>query len=82
VAKVISNLTSAVVAAFVADSLISRDVYAAVGLDAKEAARAARANPHFSESRRWMAEKIMAFLADQGMVTSYTKPIYKRAHLL
>jgi hypothetical protein len=82
VAKVISNLTSAVVAAFVADSLISRDVYAAVGLDAKEAARAARANPHFSASRRWMAEKIMAFLADQGMVTSYTKPIYKRAHLL
>jgi hypothetical protein len=79
---VISNLASAVVAAFVATSLISPDVYEQVGLDRAEAVRAARSNPNYHESRRWMAEKIMAFLADQGMVTWYTKPIYGVAHLI
>jgi hypothetical protein len=29
-----------------------------------------------------MAEKIMTFLADQGMVTWYSKPIYRLAHLV
>jgi P-aminobenzoate N-oxygenase AurF len=82
IAKVISNVVSAIVSAFIADSLISRDVYKQVGLDPDEAARAARNNPHWHESRRWMAAKIMTFLADQGMVTWYSKPIYELAHLL
>jgi len=76
IAKIISNAASAVVAAFVVSSLISPDVYAAVGLDPKEAAKAARENPNYQETRRWMGEKIMAFLDEQGMVTWYTKPIY------
>jgi hypothetical protein len=80
--KVISNLSSAVVASFVANSLISPDVYRAVGLDADEAVRAARENPNWHESRRWMAEKIMAFLDEQGMLTWYTRPIYGMAHLV
>jgi hypothetical protein len=29
-----------------------------------------------------MAAKIMAFLAEQGMVTWYSRPIYRLAHLL
>jgi hypothetical protein len=29
-----------------------------------------------------MAEKIMAFLDDQGMLTWYSKPIYRAAHLI
>ena len=29
-----------------------------------------------------MAEKIMAFLDEQGMVTWYAKPIYAAAHLV
>jgi len=82
IGKVISNLSSAVVASFVASSLISRDVYAAVGLDPDEAAKAARNNPNWHESRRWMAEKIMAFLDEQGMLTWYTRPIYGAAHLI
>jgi len=82
VGKVITNLSSAVVASFVASSLISRDVYAAVGLDPDEAAKAARGNPNWHESRRWMAEKIMAFLDEQGMLTWYTRPIYELAHLI
>jgi P-aminobenzoate N-oxygenase AurF. len=81
-AKIINNVSSAVVAAFVADSLINKDVYARVGLDPDEAARAARTNPHWHESRRWMAEKIMAFLHEQGMLTWYSRPIYAVAHLV
>jgi hypothetical protein len=82
VAKVINNLVSAVVAAFIAESLISPKVYAQVGLDPAEAVRAARSNPHFAQTRRWMAEKILTFLTDQGMVPWYTKPIYRRAKLV
>jgi hypothetical protein len=82
VGKVVSNLASAIVASFVAASLISPDVYEQVGLDPVEAARAARNNPHWHESRRWMAEKIMAFLDEQGMLTWYTRPIYELAHLI
>jgi DNA-binding HxlR family transcriptional regulator len=82
IAKVISNVVSAAVSALIAESLISRDVYAQVGLDRAEAACAARNNPHWHESRRWMAAKIMAFLAEQRMVTWYSRPIYRLAHLL
>jgi hypothetical protein len=82
VGKVINNVSSAVVASFVASSLISRDVYRAVGLDPDEATKAARNNPHWHASRRWMAEKIMAFLDEQGMLTWYTRPIYELAHLI
>src|SRR5581483_106591 len=77
VGKIISNLSSAVVAAFVAETLISPDVYREVGLDPAEAVRAARNNPNWHASRRWMAEKIMAFLDEQQMLTWYTKPIYQ-----
>jgi hypothetical protein len=80
--KIVSNLSSAVVAAFVASTLISPDVYREVGLDPVEAMRAARDNPNWHESRRWMAEKIMAFLQEQGMVTWYSRPIYEFAHLV
>ena len=82
VAKVISNVASAVVAAFIAESMISPKVYAEVGLDPVEAVKAARSNPNFRATRRWMAEKIMTFLTDQGMVTWYSRPIYKVARLV
>ena len=44
--------------------------------------KAARTNPYYAETRRWMGEKIMAFLEEQGMVTWYSKPIYRAAHLV
>jgi hypothetical protein len=81
-AKMISVLASAVVSAFVVSALISPDVYAAVGLDPKEAVRAARNNPNYAQTRRWMGEKIMAFLDEQGMITWYSRPIYGLVHLL
>jgi hypothetical protein len=52
----------------VASNLINPEVYAAVGLDPKMAARVAQANPHFRESVRFGGEKIVAFLDEAGMV--------------
>jgi hypothetical protein len=76
------NLVAAIVGAVVVSVLIDPKVYAAVGLDPKQARRVARKNPYHRETVRWMGEKIMAFLNEQGMVTRTTRPIYRAAHLL
>jgi len=76
------NLVGAIAAASLVRVLIDPKVYASVGLDPKQAQRVARANPHHRETVRWMGEKIMAFLDEQGMVTRTTRPIYRAVHLL
>jgi hypothetical protein len=82
VVKLINNTIAAAVSAIVVSVLISPQVYAQVGLDPKQAARVARRNPHHRETRRWLAEKIMAFLDEQGMVTRTSRPIYRLAGLI
>lgn len=82
VARLINNLSSAAVAAFVVSSLINPAVYDTVGLDRKRAVREARSNPNNHATRRWLGEKIMAFLDEQGMVTRTSRPIYRLVHLL
>jgi hypothetical protein len=82
VSKDVTNTSSAIVAAFVIHVLINPEVYASVGLDPKEAAKVARNNPYNHDTRRWMAEKIMKFLDEQGMVTWSSRPIYKLVHLI
>src|SRR6476469_1184370 len=76
------RLVTAVVAHTVMDVMVHPAVYAAVGLDPREAMAAARANPHHRESRRWMAEKIVAFLTEVGMIGGPTRRIWRHAHLL
>jgi hypothetical protein len=82
VGRFVGNTVSAVVSAFIATSLIHPQVYASVGLDPKQAAKVARANPHNHRTRQWMAEKIMAFLDEQGMLTWPARRIYRLAHLV
>jgi len=82
VRKFIATTLSAISAAFVVSSLISPDVYERVGLDKRRAVREARKNPHNHETRRWMGEKIMAFLGEQGLITWNAKPIYRLVHLI
>ena len=77
-----NQLVTAVVSVAVAASLVSPDVYAYAGLDAEEARRQARANPNHAANRRWMSEKIMAFLRENGMVPRWTRPIYRAGKLL
>ncbi|HET8582558.1 MAG TPA: diiron oxygenase [Jatrophihabitans sp.] len=73
---------AALAAAFIAESIISPKVYAAVGLDPKAARRAARQNRNFHETKLWMAEKIIPFLEEAGMVNPVARFIYRRAHLM
>jgi hypothetical protein len=62
--------------------LINPGVYDAVGLDRRRAVREARANRYNRDTRRWLGEKIMTFLDEQGMVTWSVRPIYRAVHLI
>jgi hypothetical protein len=82
VARLIRNTLAAIVGAVIVSVLVNPAVYASVGLDPKRTARIARANPHHQATRRWMAEKIMAFLTEQGMVSGPARLIYRHVHLI
>jgi hypothetical protein len=73
---------TAVVAVSVADILVHPRVYTSVGLDPKQAKATARANPHHRETLRWMAEKVVEFLTEVGMIGGPSKSLWRRAHLL
>jgi hypothetical protein len=72
---------AALAAASIARSLISPKVYACVGLDEKHARKVARTNPNHHETTRWMAEKIVPFLEEVGMVNRTARAIYRWAKL-
>jgi hypothetical protein len=73
---------TAVVAVTIANILIHPKVYACVGIDPKQGRAAALANPHHLQTRRWMAEKIVDFLTDVGMIGGPSKALWRRANLL
>lgn len=73
---------AALAAAVIADSIVNPKVYEAVGLDPGRARREARDNPSFQEAKRWMAEKIVPFLDEVGMMNPVARRIYRRAHLM
>ncbi|HEX5988076.1 MAG TPA: diiron oxygenase, partial [Nocardioides sp.] len=50
----------------IARSLVNPRVYAAVGLDPREARRQALNNPHYQATMAWMGERVLAFLDEQG----------------
>jgi hypothetical protein len=70
------------VALFASSQLIHPRVYAAVGLDPKEAARVAAANPHWRRTRAWAARRVTATLHEYGMIGGLGKRFWKRAGLL
>jgi P-aminobenzoate N-oxygenase AurF len=76
------RFVTAVVAYTVVDIMVHPGVYAAVGLDPRQAREVARANPHHHETRRWMAEKITEFLNEVGMIGGPSKRLWHKAHLL
>jgi hypothetical protein len=73
---------AAAASAFIADCIISPRVYESVGLDAAQAHKAARRNPEFHQTKQWMAEKILPFLDEVGMINPVARAIYRYAHLL
>jgi hypothetical protein len=72
----------AVVAWVATSNLIHPQVYAAVGLDPKEARRVARRNPHWRETQRWAARRAVAFFTEHNMIDGPAKLIWKRLSLL
>ena len=63
-------------------SLINPRVYAAVGLDPRQAWETALRNPRFQETIRWAGERIMAFLSEAGLVGAPGMHLWRRSFLL
>ncbi len=66
----------------IARSLVNPQVYAAVGLDPREARRQALANPHYQETLAWMGERVVGFLDEQGLIGKAQRPTWRRSLLL
>jgi hypothetical protein len=66
----------------VARTLVNPEVYAAVGLDPREARRAALGNPHYQATLAWMGERVVGFLDDQGLIGPAERPLWKRSLLM
>jgi hypothetical protein len=76
------RMLTAQTAFMVARTLINPRVYAAVGLDPREAKRAAFTNPHYRGTLAWMGERVTAFLDEQGLIGSVQRTVWQRALLL
>jgi hypothetical protein len=57
-------------------------VYAAVGLDVKEAVAAAAANPHWRETKQFAAQKVIKFFNEVGLISGPGKLLWRRARVL
>ena len=66
----------------VSRSLINPQVYRSAGLDPRMARRVALANPHHQQTIRFGGEKVMAFLAEAGLVGGPGMPLWRRSFLL
>jgi para-aminobenzoate N-oxygenase AurF len=76
------RLRTALVAYGVIDSMVDPRIYRSVGIDPRQGRAAALANPHFHETRRWMAGKIVPFLRDAGLIGGRSEGIWRHAHLI
>jgi hypothetical protein len=76
------RMVTAQTAFMAARTLVNPRVYAAVGLDPREARRAALGNPHYQETLGWMGERVVAFLDEQGLIGPAERRIWKRSLLM
>jgi hypothetical protein len=65
-----------------ATQLINERVYAAVGLEPKAARHVAEANPHWRETRKWAARKVVATFEDAGLIGGRSRMLWQRAGLV
>ncbi|MGQ0630044.1 MAG: AurF N-oxygenase family protein [Sporichthyaceae bacterium] len=81
-AKEIHRHITATLSYMIADSLVDPKVYLSVGISPREGRAAALANPHHQQCRRWMAEKIVAFLREADLIGGPSTLLWKRGHLI
>ncbi|MGH3480914.1 MAG: AurF N-oxygenase family protein [Nocardioidaceae bacterium] len=65
-----------------ATQLVNENVYAYVGLDPKSARQVAENNPHWRETRKWAARKVVATFEEAGMIEGPGRRLWKRAGLI
>jgi hypothetical protein len=62
--------------------MINPQVYRAVGLDPRQARRAALANPYYRETLRYGGEKLVAFLTQAGLIGRPGRYLWRQSFLL
>ena len=70
------------VAYIASTQLVHEQVYAAVGLDPKPTREIAEANPHWRETRRWAARKVVATFEEAGLLDGRSRRLWTRAGLV
>jgi hypothetical protein len=80
--RAIGQYLSARIAFVVARNLVHADVYRSVGIDPEEGRKAALANPHWQETLRWSARKLVPFLREQRLIGGPTEALWRKAFLV
>jgi hypothetical protein len=80
--RAIGQYLSARIAFVVARNLVHADVYRSVGIDPEEGRKAALANPHWQETLRWSARKLVPFLREQRLIGGPTEALWRKAYLV
>lgn len=70
------------IAHLVARNLVHPDVYRSVGIDPEVGRKAALGNPHWQDSLRWAARKLVPFLREQGLIGGPTEILWRKANLV
>lgn len=66
----------------VARALVNPEIYRAVGLDPREARKAALSNPHYQDTMAWMGERVTSYLDDLGLIPAHQRGLWRRSLLL
>jgi hypothetical protein len=80
--RALARFETAVVGSVVVRNLVHPEVYRSVGLDPVQARKAALANPHYRDTLRWSARKLMPFLDEVGMIGGPSRRIWRWVGLL
>jgi hypothetical protein len=62
--------------------LVNENVYAAVGLEPRKTRQVAESNPHWRETRRWAARKVVATFEESGLLEGPGRRLWRRAGLV
>jgi len=76
------QLVLGITAYFILTSLVNDKVYAAAGLDVREAKKAAKNNEHYHHKLREGCSKTVEFLDAVGLIGGPSKLLLRRAHIL
>ncbi|MDT0302193.1 AurF N-oxygenase family protein [Streptomonospora wellingtoniae] len=77
-----SRLVLGLVVYYSATRLISPEVYERIGLDPRAARKAARRNPHWTDTKTWAARKVVATLDRAGAISGPGRYLWRKAGLL